>query len=315
MPFDTIKIHNDRTGEDMTLTEMEAYIEKMMKKQMTDLLQSADDKTFTYKDETIQTKYLAIKKMTEDYIVETLATGMSVDLLNEMIEKGFTDIDSSRLDSIKDARAKGGWYGEFVESSFFGLEKNTNPMADIMAIETEIKTHSGKSGAGSSPLGVGSVAVHGITAVEKSSDAVKNLVTLYKMAIKMQNFLLLQIEPVTSGGLVHMGFEEISLHLFLILKKLYDMIYSKIRSEKAVWAESAGWNPNTMTKIFSVRMSLSKINEVYTFVQLYLEHYDLLNKIKSSPADRANFWKNIKEIKLASISSGGRTPQFNLTLV
>ena len=253
------------------------------------------------------------KKIIEDYIVENLAAGMSVDLLNEMIQKGFTDIDTSRFDNIKDAmskaRAIGGWYGEFIESGFFGIEKNTNPMADIMAIETEIKAHSGST----ATLNVGGVSVYGITAAEKSSDAIKNLVALYKMTTKMQNFLLLKIEPVNEGNITHMGFEEISLHMFLILKKLYDMIYDKLRGGGVVWSDSGAWNPVTMTKAFQVKMSLSKINEVYNFVQLYLEHLDLLNKIKTSSADRASFWRNIKDLKLASF--GGKTPRFSLTIL
>ena len=67
MPFNTIKILNDRTGKEMTLSEMEVYLEGMMKKQMTDLLQSADNKTFTYKDDNIQKGYLVKKKIIEDY--------------------------------------------------------------------------------------------------------------------------------------------------------------------------------------------------------------------------------------------------------
>jgi len=222
-------------------------------------------------------------------------------------------VDLSRFGNIKDATAKaravGGWYGEFIESGFFGIEKNTNPMADIMAIETEIKAHSGATAI----LNIGGVSVYGITAAEKSSDAVKNLVVLYKMATKMQNFLLLKIEPISEGSRMHMGFEEISLHMFLILKKLYDMIYNKLRSGGVVWSESGTWNPATMTKAFQVKMSLSKINEVYGFIQLYLEHLDLLSRIKSSSADRAGFWRSIKDLKLASF--GGKTPQFSLTIL
>jgi hypothetical protein len=298
MPYNDITVTNEETGQTMTLPELEQWLDKKIKEQAATLLQDADGKKFTPGNE-FQKMYLDKKEIIINYVKENIAAAMSVDLLNEMIEKSYIDVETSQFKNIHDARAMGGWYGEFIEAKLFGLEKSTNPMADLLAISTEIKVHSGKKDI----LSVGGVTVYNFSETETIGDkaAIKKLISLYKMVIKMQNFLFFKIEPVMGNGVIHMGFKEITLHMVLILQKLYDMIYGKMY-DNVVWSDSGEWNKKELKKAFTVKISIVKINDIYKFAKLYLYHLDLLNDIKTNAGERANFWKLMKEMKLAFIS-------------
>ena len=268
------------------------------------------------------------EKLMVEYVKNKLAASISFSILNQLIGDldGFVvDKEFQTMNPKALITAKGGYYGEFLEREFLGLpSQNTDPGPDLKYIKnivlgqpfTSPYVLQGielKGTLSSDKIGVG-----GISTVDVLNDGgaalEAEMLTFYKMAKKMQNFLLMQIEEVggvlTKGSSHHIRFKLIYLFMFLILQKLYDELFDKTKRMGVVQMSSGHWKPTHMEgnvqlgiRTYNVTLSLSKTNEVFRFAQLYLYHHNFLPDIKGNGSQRKEFFAAIRDMKLASLGN------------
>lgn len=321
MPVDLTKVTFTRDGKDVTGDTLLKAILEQVQVQTAELMTRADG-TSAPKNE-FEKKYLDTKTQIKEYILENMATSMSVSLLEELLEKGYHVLESKKavhFESIRNPKSKaseeGGYYGDFVESRFFGMTRDNKPTADIEAINTEIKIHSGVKA-----LQVGRVKVSNISAMDAKDPALKNLVMISKMVSKMQNFLLLKMgKEIAANGEYRMHFKEITLYTVLLIKNLYNMLYKGMLNEGAVQIESAeSWNPKTMSKVFNVKLSVGKTffayKEVEKITTLYMYREDLLDNIKGDKRFQSLFFNAVKELKLKMLGNNQTVSPSGISVV
>ena len=320
------KIWDDKNKRFMSLSAMAERLKEEAVKQMSELMNDADTGRPIPKPEYAKI-YLEKRDRIIRFIEETMAANIATQLFQEISEDMFQEFSSDHV-NVANPNTFGSWIGGFVEQNIFGLKKGGNsPFPDLRRedIEVELKAHTSSK----ETLQVAGITLESVPKEMSEEKRAINVATAYRMFLKMQNFLLFRMtkENVTkrngkSYRKVH--YDDISLHMTLILKEVWNIIFSKTvdtlhgaftkNPNKVVFVErESAWENGKA--VYNVKLDLSVINGVYNFVKLYLYHLDLLSEIKTNDGVRRTFFRNINIMKNDWKSKNlGTSPDFNITI-
>lgn len=322
----TAKIWDDKAKRFMTIPAMAERLRLEASKQMDELMNDADSGLPTPKPEYVKA-YTEKRDKIIKFVEETMAATISTQLFKEVSEDMFQEFSSDQI-NVADPNKFGSWIGGFIEEKWFGLNpKGNSPLPDLKHedIMVELKAHTSAR----ETLQVAGITLENVPKELDEQSRAINVAAAYRMFLKMNNFLLVRMskEDVTTRNgksyrKVH--YDDISLHMTLILKDVWNIIFDKTIStlnptltkspNKVVFVEKAQpWNNGKV--VYNVKIDLNKVNGVYNFVKLYLYHLDLLSEIKSNDGYRRSFFRNLNMLKSSWTAKNlGTSPDFKINI-
>lgn len=275
--------------------------------------------------------------LARNYISHLIASNISANVLNNIIDNTISVTSSLTFDKMKkgqniitNPRIFGQQFGIFLEKALFGFVPNEKPFPDIDKIRTEIKATTAED--------FERLAVAGFTLNFNSKSEIdkieENLWIAYRMALKMQNLLLIKTEKtlpysaadapkksflkkareaILMSGVREKAlwsrdvrFTQISLHMFLLFKKLWDILEREanaaLKANEKIFSLSKGKlvvdnKTGKITVKYDLQINVKKVQNVEGFIELYAYHSDLLKEIKANDGTRKSFWAQIGEMR------------------
>jgi|WetSurSiteA1Bulk_404760.scaffolds.fasta_scaffold00043_18 hypothetical protein len=164
--------------------------------------------------------------MVEELIKTYVTSDMMVGTIEGLEEHAYIKFDPGNpLNAEND-----GEFGTFLERTLFGGRGDDRPTADIDIFRNQVldmkKAVEVKAKEGSRDITAGSITVYGLPEVLTDIElkTVHNIAMVYKMMIKMQNFLYLNMKKNNIKGEPVLGFRAMVLYTSLYLRALYRII-------------------------------------------------------------------------------------------
>jgi len=306
------------------MTDMATFLQKELDKQILEFSNNKAAAGIEINDRAaFQKLYEPLEEQMVQFTKKRIAASMAVDLLKDLIEETVQSIgiDISSISPVSKKTGlqktdsflrteRAGLYGDFIQETFLGVPKDSYPGQDLKEYEIKATTKEDYDMHG---LHVGNITVFDV-AKGRRGDLADKLIILYKLAQKMQAFLLIRITelPLMTAGIGRIHIESIQLFLKLILKALFIHVYESImktegsyyggKEEGALFKITRGhWEPGeggmTGRRTYSISLSLKRINDVYEFEKLYLLRRDLLRDIKGNSSARVEFFTSILNLQ------------------
>lgn len=264
--------------------------------------------------------------MVEDLMQEYVNTELLVGTLEGTVEHAYVNYNPINEENS-------GGFGTFLEQSLFGTAGDNRPTADIDTYKGQIlemgKRIEVKAKTGSIDVDAGDITVYGLPEAvnEIELKAIHNITLIYKMMIKMRNFLYLNMRKKSVNGHPVLGFYVMTLYTSLYLRALYALItyerstisgaaYIDVKQPKqpSKKEQAAGkpkkprredkpmYDPSTATYSipYEVAITFHKsgiiLKGLENIARLYLRHSNLIDEISTGGITAAALFKRLRKI-------------------